>query len=190
MKRGLQMPIILPMPRPAWITAVVVAAAVPAGSAHASRTPSPGEQAALRRTISAYVRSKTPEVTRFQIRSARISTVDQTWAAVRIEAWRRKKDLGPTTVVLHDGSSPGPDGNGVGQGGNNGNGHGHGGDNGNGKGTGNGKHGQPGGTTTTTTTTTIAGTGTSSWHVVAFGSVSLGCGLPSAVQTDLHLACN
>ena len=170
------------MPRPAWIPVVVAAAAVLAASAHASRKASAVEQAAVRKTISAYVRSKTPEVTHFQIRSARISTVDQTWAAVRIEAWRRSKDLGPVTVVLHDVASPAASG---------GNGHGNG--NGNGNGKGNGQHDHQGSTTTTTTTTTAstaASSGKRSWHVVAFGSVSLGCGLPSAVQADLHLACN
>ena len=171
------------MPRPASITAVVAAAAVLAASAHASRKPSAVEQAAVRKTISAYVRSKTPEVTRFRVRSARISTVDQTWAAVRIEAWRHSKDLGPVTVVLHDVASPAASGAGNEHGNHNGNGNG------------NGKHGQPGSTTTATTTTTpTTPSGTSrgkpSWHVVAFGSVSLGCGLPSAVQADLHLACS
>lgn len=155
----------VPMSRLAWIPAAVAVAVTLSASAHASRPPSPSERLALRTTIAAYVRAKTPEVTRFQVKSTRISTVDATWAAVRIEGWRRQRDIGPATVVLHD-TVPPPGG-----------GNGHGGGNGNGKGKGGQKHDGQGGQSTPT------------WHVVAFGTVSLGCGLPPAVQSDLHLAC-
>jgi|SRR5579862_4633681 len=165
MRAGSVGPMRVPMSRIAWIPAAGAVAVVLSASAHASRTPSSGERLVLRKTIATYIRAKTPEVTRFQVKSARISTADATWAAVKIEGWRHSRDIGPATVVLHDSVLPTPAGGG----------NGHGGGNKNGKG--NQKHDQQG------------GAGTPAWHVVAFGSVSLGCGLPTAVQTDLHLAC-
>ena len=143
-------------------------AVVLSAPANASRPPSPGERLTLRATIAAYIRAKTPEVTRFQVKSTRISTVDATWAAVKIEGWRHKRDIGPATVVLHQSVPQTPGGGG----------NGHGGGNGNGKGKGGDKNGGPG------------VQGAPAWHVVAFGTVSLGCGLPAAVQSDLHLACS
>jgi hypothetical protein len=161
------LPMSVPMSRLAWIPATVAVAVVLSASANASRPPSSGERLALRTTITAYIRAKTPEVTRFQVKSVRISTVDATWAAVRIEGWRHRRDIGPATVVLHD-AVPQTAGDG---------GKGQGGGKGNGKGKGSQKHNSGGAQSAP------------GWHVVAFGTVSLGCGLPPAVQSDLHLAC-
>lgn len=160
------------MPRLAWLWAAVVSAAVISTSAHASRRASPVEQLGFRKTIAAYIKAKTPEVTRFTITSARVSTVDASWAAVKIEAWRRGKPIGPATVVLHYAAAQTTGGGG---------GHGHGNGNGHGKNRGPAQDQHPAGNGD--------GGGNAAWHVVAFGTVSLGCGLPQAVQADLRLAC-
>jgi hypothetical protein len=96
-----------------------------------------------------------PQVTRFQIKSALVSTVDPSWAAIEIEGWQRHRDIGPATVVLRWGQQ------GLGHGKHNNNNH-----NNNGHG------------------------GGRQWRVVTFGTFGSGCGVPDAVQTDLHLSCS
>jgi hypothetical protein len=129
--------------------AVPAAVLALAGAAHASRPAAPAEAAGLRAAIQTYVGARRLPVSRFRIASARVSTVDPSWAAVRIDARRGRKDIGLATVVLRRQAWPG------------------------GRGRGSGRHAD----------------GAERWRVVTFGTIGSGCGVPAAVQADLHVAC-